>query len=85
MFRLTRWFEVLTMADTGRKARGRYAARACRRQCFVALLAAGLLAGCGQSGPLTLPTRDVEATTPPPPAAEEQATEEERESEEDEE
>jgi len=73
------------MADTGRKAWGTYAAPVCWRRCFVALLAAGWLMGCGQSGPLTLPTRDVEATTPLPPAAEEPATEEERESEEDEE
>ena len=55
----------------------------CRRQVFVALLAAGLLAGCGQRGPLTLPTRDVEAATAP--AGEEQVTDEEQESEEDEE
>ena len=83
MSRLTRWFDRLTMADTGRKAWGTYAAPVCWRRCFVALLAAGWLMGCGQSGPLTLPTRDVEATTPP--AAEEQATDEEQESEEDEE
>ena len=55
----------------------------CWRQAVVAWLAAGLLTGCGQRGPLTLPTRDVEAT--PAPVAEEQATEEERETEEDEE
>lgn len=83
MPRLTRWFDRLTVADRGRNVWGRYAAPIGRRQGFVALLAAGLLTGCGQRGPLTLPTRDVEATTPP--AAEERAADEERESEEDEE
>ncbi len=53
------------------------------RLVFVALLAAGLLTGCGQRGPLTLPARDVEAAAAP--AAEEQVTDEEQESEEDEE
>lgn len=83
MPRLTRWFVKLTVADGGRNVWDRYAAPICRRQGCIALLAAGLLAGCGQSGPLTLPTRDVEATTAP--AADEQATEEEQESGEDEE
>ena len=55
----------------------------CRRQGFVVLLAAGLLTGCGQRGPLTLPTRDVETATAP--AADEQVREEEQESEENEE
>ena len=54
-----------------------------RRRVFVALLAVGLLTGCGQRGPLTLPARDVEAAAAP--AAEEQVTDEEQESEEDEE
>lgn len=31
------------------------------------LLGAGLLAGCGQRGPLTLPARDVENTSVPAP------------------
>lgn len=53
------------------------------RLVFVALLAAGLLTGCGQRGPLTLPTRDVETANAP--AVEEQVTDEEQESEEDEE
>ena len=51
-----------------------------RRVGIVLLIAAGLLAGCGQRGPLTLPTRDVEAT--PAPAPETQVTDEEQESEE---
>ena len=54
-----------------------------RRQACVALLAAGMLTGCGQRGPLTLPARDGEAAAAP--AAEEQVTDGERESEEDEE
>lgn len=83
MPRLIRWFVKLTVGDRDRNVWDRYAAPVCRWQGFVALLAAGLLAGCGQSGPLTLPTRDVEATTAP--AADEQATEEEQESGEDEE
>lgn len=52
-----------------------------RRRVFAALLAAGLLIGCGQRGPLTLPDRDTEAAAAP--AAEEQVTDEEQESEED--
>ena len=83
MPRLTRWFDRLTVADRGRNAWGRYTAPIGWRQGFAALLAAGLLTGCGQRGPLTLPTRDVEATAPP--AAEPQATEEEPESEEEDE
>lgn len=83
MRRLTRRSDKLTVADSGGHEQSRYAARVCRRHGLVALLAAGLLMGCGQSGPLTLPTRDADATTPP--AAEEQATDEEQESEEDEE
>lgn len=83
MPRLAHWLEVPMAADRGRNVWGRYAAPVFWRQGFVAFLAAGLLTGCGQSGPLTLPTRDVDATTPP--AAEEQATDEEQESEEDEE
>ena len=83
MPRLTHWFVKLTVADRDRNVWDRYAAPICRRRGFVALLAAGLLAGCGQSGPLTLPARDVEATTAP--ATDEQVTEEEQESGEDEE
>ena len=83
MPRLTRWFVKLTVADRCRIVWDGYAARNCRRQGFVALFAAGLLWGCGQSGPLTLPTQDVEATTAP--ATDEQATEEDQESGEDEE
>ena len=83
MRRWTRWSDKLTVAAGARNEWGRHVAPDGWRQCFVALLAAGLLTGCGQSGPLTLPTRDVDAATPP--AAEEQATNEEQESEEDEE
>ena len=71
------------MADGGWRLWDWYAATMGRRRVFVALLAAGLLAGCGQRGPLTLPARDAEAATAPP--AEEQVTEEEQESDEDEE
>ncbi|MDE0003664.1 MAG: lipoprotein [Rhodospirillaceae bacterium] len=83
MPRLASRFVKLTVADRGRNVWDRYAAPNGWRQGFVALLAAGLLTGCGQSGPLTLPTRDIEDTTPP--AVDEQATEEEQESGEDEE
>ena len=54
-----------------------------RRQACVGLLAAGMLTGCGQRGPLTLPARNVEAAAAQ--AAEEPVTDGERESEEDEE
>ena len=77
------WFDRLAVAEASRNACDRYTAPVGWRRGFVASLAAAWLAGCGQSGPLTLPTRDVEATTPP--AAEEQATEEEQESGENEE
>ena len=80
---LASWFVKLVVADRCRIVWDRCAARICRRQGFVALFAAGLLSGCGQSGPLTLPTQDVEATTAP--ATDEQATEEDQESGEDEE
>lgn len=83
MHRWARWFDTLTVVNSGGHERSRHAARVCRRHGWVALLAAGLLTGCGQSGPLTLPTRDVEAATAP--ATDEQVTEEEQESEEDEE
>ena len=83
MPRSTRWFDTLMNAGGGRYVSGRNAAPMCRRQGFVALVAAGLLTGCGQRGPLTLPTRDVEAANAP--AAEEQVTDAEQESEEDEE
>ena len=83
MLRLIRWFEVLTVAAGGRNMWDRYTAPIGWRLGFVALLVAGSLSGCGQSGPLTLPTRDVDDTTPP--VAEEQVTEEDQESDEDEE
>lgn len=83
MLRWARWFEILTVADRVRNVWGRYTAPMGWRQCFVAFFAVGLLMGCGQSGPLTLPTRDIEAATAP--AAEEQVADEEQESEEDEE
>ena len=38
------------------------------RATLMALCAAGLLAGCGQRGPLTLPSRDDSATALPDPA-----------------
>ena len=38
------------------------------RATLIALCAAGLLAGCGQRGPLTLPSRDGSATALPDPA-----------------
>ena len=51
-------------------------------------LAVGVLAGCGQRGPLTLPSRDVEtppvAESTPQPVSETQAENGERESDEDE-
>ena len=83
MPRFVRWLDKLKVADRGCHLWESYAATMGRRQVCVALLAAGLLTGCGQRGPLTLPARDVEA--PAAPAAEEQVTDEEEESEEDEE
>ena len=38
------------------------------RATLMALCVAGLLAGCGQRGPLTLPSRDGSATALPDPA-----------------
>lgn len=83
MPRFERWLDKLAVADGGWYLWDRYAATMGRRRVFVALLAVGLLTGCGQRGPLTLPARDVEAAAAP--AAEEQVTDEEQESEEDEE
>ena len=82
MPRFIRWLDKLTLIDCGWDLWVGYAATMGWRRVFVALLAAGLLTGCGQRGPLTLPARDVEAATAP--AAEEQVTDEEQESEEDE-
>ena len=83
MPRFVRWLDKPAVADGGWQLWDGDAATMGRRQACVGLLAAGMLTGCGQRGPLTLPARNVEAAAAQ--AAEEPVTDGERESEEDEE